>query len=104
MAGLVVSPGDLETAGDQTAPLEASVTDSVNSTAPLVVRALAQLSGTLIMLAEAGEVGHARAVHDAIGKLLAPQESPITKRGADVIALGSARSRDRGAGGSAGPT
>lgn len=73
-SGLVVSSGDLTTNRDQTAPLETSVTDSVDSTAPPILRALAQLSGTLLMLAGAGEVGHARAVHEVIGKLLGPQE------------------------------
>jgi hypothetical protein len=88
MAGLVVSPGDLETVRDQTPHVETSVADSVDSTASPVVRALAQLSGTLLMLANAGEVGHARVVHDAIGKLLAPQEGSRTgERDATVIAL-----------------
>ncbi|NUQ77499.1 MAG: hypothetical protein HUU21_28510 [Polyangiaceae bacterium] len=31
---------------------------------------MAQLSGTMIMLTEAGELGLARAVHEAIGKML----------------------------------
>jgi hypothetical protein len=93
---LVVSPGDLETVRDQRPRLETSVADSVDSIAPPVVRALAELSGTLIMLAGAGEVGPARVVHDAIGKLLAPQEGSRTaERGAEVIALGSARFRER---------
>jgi len=56
------------------------------------------------MLAGAGEARHARAVHDAIGKLLAPLEgSPIADPGAEVIALGSARPRDQCASGSAAP-
>jgi len=101
-SGLVVSSRDLATVRDQRPPLETSVTDSVDSTAPPVVRALAQLSGTLIMLAGAGEVGRARVVHDAIGKLLAPPEGSRTAElGVNVIALDSARSRERG--GSAGP-
>ena len=74
MAGLVVSPGDLATVRDQRPPFETSVADSVGSTAPAVVRALVQLSGTLLMLVGAGEVGHARVVHDTIGKLLTPLE------------------------------
>jgi hypothetical protein len=37
-------------------------------------------------------------VHDAIGKLLSsPEESRAVERGADVIALGSMRSRNPGA-------
>jgi hypothetical protein len=102
MAGLVVSSGDLATVRDQRPPLETSIADSVDSTAPSVVRALAQLSGTLIMLAGAGEVGRARVVHEAIGKLLAPPEGSRTAAlGINVIALDSARTRERG--GSAGP-
>jgi hypothetical protein len=104
MAPLVVSPGDLATVRDETPHVETSVADSVDSTAPPVVRALAQLSATLIMLASAGEVGHARVVHDAIGKLLALQSGSRTAEcGAEVIALGSARSCERCMGGSAGP-
>jgi hypothetical protein len=41
----------------------------------------------MIMLTEAGELGFARAVHDAIGKLLIPHSGPE----ANVIALGSQR-------------
>jgi hypothetical protein len=103
-SSLVVSSGDLATVRDQTPHVETSAADSVDSTVPPVVRALAQLSGTLIMLANAGEVGHARVVHDAIGKLLAPLEGSHTaERGAEVIALGSAHSRVRCMGESAGP-
>ena len=76
-SGLVVSARDLETVRDQRQPLETSVADSVNSTAPPIIRALAQLSGTLLMLVGAGEVGHARVVHDAIGKLLTPLEGCV---------------------------
>jgi hypothetical protein len=103
-SSLVVSSGDLATVRDQTPHVETSVADSVDSTAPPVVRALAQLSATLIMLASAGEVGHARVVHEAIGRLLPPLEgSRNAEREANVIAFGSARSRDRCADGSAGP-
>jgi hypothetical protein len=49
---------------------------------------MAQLSATLIMLASAGEVGHARVVHEVIGKLLAPHEGSRTaERGADALDL-----------------
>ena len=41
---------------------------------PPVIRALAQLSATLIMLASAGGAEHARVVHEAMGKLLPPFE------------------------------
>lgn len=103
-APLVVSPGDLATVRDQTSHVETSVADSVDSTASPVLRALAQLSGTLIMLAGAGEVGHARVVHEAIGKLLPGLEGSRTaERGAEVIAHDSARSRERCMGVSAGP-
>jgi len=66
--------GAPEAVRDQTPHVETSVAGSVDSTAPPVIRALAQLSATLIMLATAGEVGHARAVHEAIGELLPPLE------------------------------
>ncbi|MCK6588523.1 MAG: hypothetical protein L6Q76_13170 [Polyangiaceae bacterium] len=103
-SGLVVSPGDLATVRDQTAPFATSVADSVDRTAPPVVRALAQLSDTLLMLAGAGEVEQARVVHEAIGKLLtSPEGSRTAERGADVIALGSARSGNWRVRGNAGP-
>ena len=92
MARLVVSPGDRETVRDQRPPLETSVADSVDSTAPPVVRALAQLSGTLIMLADAGEIEHAQAVHEVIGKLLVPQE-PRAAEHRNVTSLGLVRTR-----------
>jgi len=68
--GLVVSPGDLATVRDQTAPLATvGANSSARSTAP-VMQALAQLSGTMLMLAEADELDHARAIHETIGRLL----------------------------------
>lgn len=79
MGPLVVSSGDLMTVRDQTQHLETSVADSVDSTAPPILRALAQLSGTLLMLTEAGEVGHARVVHEAIGKLLPSRKGSQTE-------------------------
>jgi hypothetical protein len=80
MGGLVVSPRDLATVRDQTPHVETSVADSVDSTAPAVVRALVQLSETMIMLAGAGEVAHARAVHEMIGRLLTtPDEAESTE-------------------------
>jgi hypothetical protein len=92
------------TARDQTPRLETSVADSVDSTAPPLLRALAQLSDTLVMLAGAGEVGHARVVHEAMGKLLPYLEgSRNAERGVEVNALNSARSRERCMGGSARP-
>lgn len=70
MAGLVVSPGDLATARDQTGPLATvGANSSARSGAP-ILQAVAQLSETMIMLTEAGELGLARAVHEAIGKML----------------------------------
>jgi hypothetical protein len=42
----------------------------------------------MILLIGAGEAGHARVVHEAIGKLLGPQEgSRIAEHAADVAAL-----------------
>jgi hypothetical protein len=85
--GLVVSLGDSETARDQTAPLATSRANSGASSAPPVLQALAQLSETMIMLASEGELGHARAVHEAIGKLLTPSDEPPGARRANVIPL-----------------
>jgi hypothetical protein len=70
VAPLVVSPGDLETADDQTPHLATIRAKSGASSAPPFLRALAQLSTTMIMLAGAGELGYARAVHEMMGKLL----------------------------------
>jgi hypothetical protein len=79
-AGLVVSPGNLEAAGDQTAPVATiGANSSANSPLP-VLRALAQLSETMIMLVCEGEMGHARAVHEAIGKLLNYSNEPTEAR------------------------
>jgi dihydropteroate synthase len=89
---LVASSRDLEAIRDQTPHVETSVADSVDSTAPPVVRALVQLSATLIMLVSAGEVGHALAVHHAIGKLLTSLEGSRTAdRAVEEIAPESAR-------------
>lgn len=76
MAGWVVSPGDPETAHDQTAPLATIRANSGASSAAPLLRALAQLSKTMIMLAGEGEMGHARAVHEATGRLLTPSNEP----------------------------
>lgn len=70
MAGLVVSSADLETAGDQTAPLATVCANSGASSATSVLGALAQLSETMITLVGEGEMEHARAIHQAIGRLL----------------------------------
>lgn len=70
MAGLVVSPGDLATARDQTGPLATVGANSSASSAAPVLCALAQLSEMMIMLVDEGEFEFARAVHEAIGKLL----------------------------------
>jgi hypothetical protein len=74
--GLVISSGDLETAGDQTAPIATSRANSGASSAPPVLQALAQLSETMIMLVGEGELGYARAVHEAIGRLLTSRNEP----------------------------
>ena len=79
-SGLAVSLEALETVREQRPPLETSVTDSVGSMAPAFVRALVHLYETMIMLAGAGEVAHARAVHEMIGRLLTtPDESASTE-------------------------
>ena len=69
-SGLVVSPQDLETVGDQTPHLATIRANSGASSEAPILQALAQLSGTMIMLAESGELDYARAVHETIGKLL----------------------------------
>ena len=84
---MVVSPGDLETAGDQTPHLTTIRANSGASSAPHILCALAQLSETMIMLADKGELGHARAVHEAIGKLLTPSNEQPEVRYANVIPL-----------------
>ena len=73
---MVVSPRDLETAGDQTRHLATIRANSGASSVAPGLRALAQLSETMIMLACEGEMGHARAVHEAIGRLLIPSIEP----------------------------
>ena len=73
---MVVSQGDLETADDQTVPLATVGANSSASSAAPVLRALAQLSETMIMLVGEGEMGLARAVHEAIGGLLNPSSEP----------------------------
>jgi hypothetical protein len=88
---LVVSSGNLETAGDQTAPLATCGADSGASSSTPVLQALAQLSETMIMLVSAGEVGYARAIHEAIGRLLLPDDGRAAERGVNVIELGSKR-------------
>jgi hypothetical protein len=93
MAGLVVSPGDLTLVGDQTAPLATIGANSSASSATPILQALAQLSGTMIMLTEAGELGFARAVHEAIGKVLIPGEARQGERAGEVIALPPQRTR-----------
>jgi hypothetical protein len=87
MGRLVVSSRDLATVRDQTLHVETSVADSVDSTAPPVVRALVQLSDTLIMLAGAGEMGSARLVHEVIGKLLARRSAVGGARASPPAAL-----------------
>jgi hypothetical protein len=82
---LVVSPGDLETAGDQTAPLATIRANSGASSATPVLRALTQLSETMIMLVGEGEMGHARAVHEAIRRLLTPSSELPGARPTNVI-------------------
>ena len=73
---MVVSPGDLETARDQTAPLATIRANSGASSAPQLLQALTQLSETMLMLVGEGEMEHARAVHEAIGRLLTPCSEP----------------------------
>jgi hypothetical protein len=58
-----------------------------------MLEVLAQLSGTMIMLAGAGEPACARAVHEAIGKLLYPNNERAG-RSANVIPLSSSIDRD----------
>jgi hypothetical protein len=48
-SGLVVSSGDLATVRDQTPHVETAVANLADSTEPPVVRALAQLSRTLLI-------------------------------------------------------
>jgi hypothetical protein len=74
--GLDASSEDLDAAGDQTAPLATIRANSGATSATTVLRALAQLSETMIMLASEGEMGHAQAVHEAIGRLLTPSIEP----------------------------
>jgi len=91
VTGLVVSPGHLEAAGDQTASLATiGANSSARSTAP-ILRALAQLSETMIMLVGEGEMGHARAVHEAIGRLLTSSSELPEARHANVTPLGTSR-------------
>jgi hypothetical protein len=39
----------------------------------------------MIMLASAGELGYARAIHEAIGRLLLPEDGQRAERGANVV-------------------
>jgi len=91
MEPLVVSTGDLETAGDPIAPLTIIRANPGASSAAPVLQALAQLSGTMIMLAGEGEMGHARAVQEAIGRLLTPSSESLEARRANVIPLSTSR-------------
>jgi hypothetical protein len=93
MTGSVVSPGILETAGDQTAPFETPGADSGDSSASPILRALVHLSETMIMLASEGELGHARAVHEAIGQLLTRQGSAPRERDPSKLAERSGECR-----------
>ena len=70
VTGLVVSRGTLGTPGGQTALLATSGAISGDASTAPVLQALGQLSETMIMLVGEGELGHARAVHEVIGKLL----------------------------------
>jgi hypothetical protein len=54
---LVVSPQNIGTASDQTAPLATVGANSSASSAAPILQAVAQLSETMIMLTEAGELG-----------------------------------------------
>ena len=85
MTGLVVSSGDSGTARDQTAPLATSGANSGASSVPHILCELAQLSETMIMLADKWELGHARAIHEAIGKLLTPSNELPEVRYANVL-------------------
>lgn len=87
---MVVSSEDLTPVRDQTPHLATvSANSSARSAAP-VLQALAQLSRTMILLIGAGEAERARVAHDAIGKLLVPQEGSCTaERAADMTALGA---------------
>lgn len=69
---MVVSPEDSEAAGDQTVPLATICADSGASSGAAVLHALAQLCETMVMLVGEGEMGHARAVHEAIGCCASP--------------------------------
>jgi len=83
--GLVVSPGDLAPVRDQTPHLATIGANSSASSAAPVLRALAQLSETMIMLAGEGEMGHARAVHEAIGRLLTSSSDSPEAPPANVV-------------------
>jgi hypothetical protein len=87
-SGLVASGRNLEIAGDQTAPLATIGANSGASSAAPVLQAVAQLSGTMLMLTEAGELGFARAVHEAIGKLLMGSGGQDLERGAASAGAG----------------
>jgi hypothetical protein len=54
------------------------------------LQALAQLSEIMIILADEGELEHARAVHEAIGKLLIPSNEPWDAGRASVVPLKNA--------------
>lgn len=69
---MVVSSEDLTPIRDQTPHLATAGANSSASSAAPVLRALAQLSETMSMLAGEGEMAHARVVHEAIGRLLTP--------------------------------
>ena len=94
---MVVSPEDLETVGDKTPHLATVGANSSASSAAPVLRALAQLSETMIMLAGEGEMGHARVVHEATGRLLTPSsELPDvrTPRRCEPLKIGVALQAD----------
>jgi hypothetical protein len=88
---LVVSPEDSEAAGDQTFSLATIRADSGASSGAAVLHALAQLCETMVMLVGEGEMGHARAVHEAIGRLLIPSIESTEACRAHVIPLKSAK-------------
>jgi hypothetical protein len=91
MPPLIVSQGDLVTTRDQTARLATSRANSDVSSGAPVLRALAQLSETMNVLVGEGELGHARAVHEAIGKLLTSSNEPLEARRTNVSPLSANR-------------
>jgi hypothetical protein len=81
----------LEAAGDQTVSLATIRADSGASSGAAVLHALAQLCETMVTLVGEGEMGYARAVHEAIGRLLTPSIDSTEACQAHVIPLKSAK-------------